>query len=335
MEESKLRMQWIDVARGFAMLLVIWGHLDTEHTIFFTWTNAIKLPLFFAISGYLINIDSSQQIKFLTKKAKGLIWPYFALGGLSTLISLLKDVVLNHKIHTDLLVSFFMGKEFWFIPCLFICMVYIYGFSKLARGKFSIFLVASLITFFLSFFVLKENQNVFYRIDLALFVQFFVCVGMFLKQYSEKLVGTKKIILGIGVYCIVTILLNWLIPGYEFDLNREIFIYNPFCAIHMIIGILASLLLFKEVGNHKNAINSIIAFIGRHTLCYFIFSFQCMHVTLKVINMSSLRVGLGENTLYVYLITFILMLVELGLISIAVDKAFPFLLGKPKVNKTN
>ncbi len=50
--KDKTRIEWVDFARGIVMLLVIWGHLDTNHIAFFTWTNAIKLPGLFVISGY-------------------------------------------------------------------------------------------------------------------------------------------------------------------------------------------------------------------------------------------------------------------------------------------
>lgn len=44
--EHKMRIGWIDFARGIVMLLVIWGYLGTNHIDFFTWSNAIKLPVF-------------------------------------------------------------------------------------------------------------------------------------------------------------------------------------------------------------------------------------------------------------------------------------------------
>lgn len=52
---SLKRKIWVDLLRGFAMLLVIMGHIAKTESIFFLLTSPFKMPLFFAITGYVFN----------------------------------------------------------------------------------------------------------------------------------------------------------------------------------------------------------------------------------------------------------------------------------------
>jgi len=51
----KRRQPWLDFLRGFAMLLVIWGHIAKTERMFYVFTGPFKMPLFFAITGYVFN----------------------------------------------------------------------------------------------------------------------------------------------------------------------------------------------------------------------------------------------------------------------------------------
>ncbi len=77
MNEMK-RTDWIDMARGYGILLVMVAHL-CEWTPVGSLIYSFHLPLFFMISGYLFSIRESFGA-FVKRKVTGMLVPYFCLA---------------------------------------------------------------------------------------------------------------------------------------------------------------------------------------------------------------------------------------------------------------
>lgn len=133
------RIEWIDSARGFAILLVVVGHVLGGYTgnygvpqyqkiidlivdIIYTF----HMPLFFMISGYVFglkkyNWSKSNYVVFVKYKAKTLLVPYFLFSTLQILIKLPLQgkiaSVLSWK--NILLLPLIPVDQFWFIYVLF------------------------------------------------------------------------------------------------------------------------------------------------------------------------------------------------------------------------
>ena len=76
MTTSANRYEYIDIAKGIGILLVVWAHI-----LLVGWTHrfiyAFHMPLFFFISGYLFKSDKYNSFKdFFKKRFKRLIIPY-------------------------------------------------------------------------------------------------------------------------------------------------------------------------------------------------------------------------------------------------------------------
>ena len=56
------RKLWIDSIRAIAIIMVVFGHQIPEETSYFVYTSTVKMPLFFAISGYLFSDRGGQTI---------------------------------------------------------------------------------------------------------------------------------------------------------------------------------------------------------------------------------------------------------------------------------
>ena len=74
MLNKKNRIENIDVVRGIAMISIVLGHLGNSdiNRIVFTF----HLPVFFLITGYFLNANTSYK-SFLIRKVKTLIIPYY------------------------------------------------------------------------------------------------------------------------------------------------------------------------------------------------------------------------------------------------------------------
>lgn len=90
---GKKRLEYVDVARGIAMICIVLGHLgnDAINRVVFTF----HLPIFFFISGYFLSERGTFK-EFTEKKFRAYIVPYNFTCLVITLLALLK-AALRHK----------------------------------------------------------------------------------------------------------------------------------------------------------------------------------------------------------------------------------------------
>ena len=71
--EPKTRLDYLDIAKGFAMICIIMGHMGLEKVNSFVFT--FHVPIFFLISGYFLNTRLSFG-DFLRNMARQLLITY-------------------------------------------------------------------------------------------------------------------------------------------------------------------------------------------------------------------------------------------------------------------
>lgn len=76
----KIRRTEIDVAKGFALFLVIFGHIVTMHHTLFRWIFAFHMPAFFFLSGMTFRPEKyPDYMAYIKDKSRRLLVPYFAI----------------------------------------------------------------------------------------------------------------------------------------------------------------------------------------------------------------------------------------------------------------
>ena len=93
--EQSNRIEWIDIAKGIAIICVILGHLGIfkiNRVVF-----VFHMPLFFVLSGYFLSRRAS-FIDFCKNKAKTLLIPYTTTCVLTCLLSIVNAIYLNENI---------------------------------------------------------------------------------------------------------------------------------------------------------------------------------------------------------------------------------------------
>lgn len=115
------RLQWIDMAKGWGILLLIYGHVADD--IFAKWLYTFHIPLFFFLSGYVFNPNKDWKT-FIYSKSKSLLLPYISLGIPLILINL------RYGFDFEFLITNFIVQErmfpLWFITSLFIMLLIAY-----------------------------------------------------------------------------------------------------------------------------------------------------------------------------------------------------------------
>lgn len=163
----KRRIDYLDIAKGIGILLMIFGHID-RGGIIQTWIYSFHMPLFFIVSGILFckkNKNSITLKEDIIKKIKGLIYPYIVFS----LVTIVYIFVIDLLISQNILHAFIQLKEgvietilffgygnLWFIPCFFLSNIIFMAISRLRKYWILLF---ELIVFFIVFMVSINYPN--------------------------------------------------------------------------------------------------------------------------------------------------------------------------------
>ena len=186
---SKQRISWIDMAKGYGTILVIFAHI--HYGLLRTWIYTFHMPLFFFLSGYVFK-ENYGFGEFLKKKVKTIVIPYFCLGLPMVLYeawrisggrkeqlsqsmwSLFKDLVRQERLWT-----------LWFISCLFCLNILFYVLVKVCR-KLWILGVVSAVLPVLGLMYYKAGGGYWYwNADAAFMALPFFFAGYLMKQYAS------------------------------------------------------------------------------------------------------------------------------------------------------
>ncbi len=156
------RVYWIDYAKGIGILLVVIGHVCRgliDSSILSPsiaksidqWIYAFHMPIFFFLSGLLIQRSVSTSLKdFIVNKLKTIAYPYFLWsiiqGGL---VSAAFQYTNNSIPLTDILQIIYQPIFiFWFLYVLFIIMIF-YKFAYDIKASPVHFLIFSIFLYYL------------------------------------------------------------------------------------------------------------------------------------------------------------------------------------------
>ena len=193
---SITRIDWIDFAKGVAIILMVLGHTsprgDLQNFIY-----VFHMPFFFVMAGFLLNLnkwgDAENFKPFVTKLFKRLLVPYFIAEILwypvwfvfcyeSTFwVPLFPWIQINPF---DAFLAIFKGSgiewillPLWFLPCLLLAeMIFVKLYNLFNEGDREIFVLAVAIISCIGF-NLSYLGIVPFRFNVAFVAQFFFVGG--------------------------------------------------------------------------------------------------------------------------------------------------------------
>jgi len=140
------RMDYLDMTKGFGIILVVMGHIIYTETHILVWLSSFHMPLFFVVAGILMAVkdeDHSKPLTCISRKARGLLIPYLWFSIIDFVLDI-GNVVFNkidlHTFEVNAISSLtFYGKSvLWFLTALFFSECYFI----LLRSRFSDRIVA-------------------------------------------------------------------------------------------------------------------------------------------------------------------------------------------------
>jgi len=278
------RIDFIDVLRGFAIFLIVFGHAigyskglkGVSH-----YLSSFYVPLFFFVSGYLFVNHKDESIQdYGKKKARQVLIPYVVFAILSCipfylLGSHIQSVLGSHRMinrsFLDSILAIFyasghsggisQNSPLWFLPCYF-TVVMIGKILAMKTKKNSSYLD---IFFFFFFFAIGGivyhwfNFSYPFCLETALVMLGFYFLGKIVRSFLDLSHSKKMYILGI-----ISILLGFLL---QLQNGRISCMNNDYQGHYFIFFASASLssfgyfCLFSQIKQCK-----FLQFLGKHTI---------------------------------------------------------------------
>ena len=283
---SNPRIEWLDVARGLCMLLIIYDHSDSYFTLLnpllpYNWYVANVLCAFVFISGYLFPTHTqlvvSKKIKSIFRT---LVVPYLFF---STLFTFPKAFIHQQDVSiSESLFNILSGQSSWFICALVVAELLFVGLVQLFKGnKIAVFIV-SLACFILATLSPEPNNNYWSAVQALIFMPF-LCMGWIAKQHSFK-ISNKHFTLVLVLFIVLKVV------GTQIHFNEVIapmLINQPLLfMVDMIVGIALLIFIAQKINR-----NTFIEHVGKHSLiCYFL----CGGVPLLFTKLFE-KIGLGYH----------------------------------------
>lgn len=348
------RIEWVDIAKGIGMILVIIGHLSVPYTDL--WIYTFHMPLFFFLSGTVFSGGKYNFSEFLKKKIKGLVVPYFSLGfGILLFFSALylyydntgnipPDFV-KYALDTPLnmFINFLVQRGYWtvwFLACLFVAEVLFYFILKAGKNKLLISVAISSVICIGGFVYYRLGGVVLpWNIDIALIAQFFICMGYifsnsgllekfrgYITETSSFFKRTALSLLFLAVN-VLTGLVSFRLSGGSLNMSIGAYGIEPLAVISALSGILFIVTVSSMIKSR------FLSYLGRNTMLVFawhsrimIIVFNYLYAALGIFQSG----GFAMKCVYALVTTIGILVVLMPLDYIIQRSPLRFMVGKSK-----
>lgn len=319
-EAVKNRKDWIDALRALAIILVIYGHRVPEWSEYFVFSSPIKIPLFFAITGYVFSGGNGNARLFFTKLLRTIVIPWLIL----TIVPYLAATPIKGVgFLFDHLKAVLIGEEYWYMPCCIIAEIVWFFILKVFRKTWQI-AGASVILFAGGMALYRYQLLSFFMINRAFTVQIFLLIGWLMKRYENQIMEKAGkgwiLITGTAVYIVLGVLSVFLYPGQTLDVHLNAYYNHAICQLMIWIGIG---ILFIFGAKYIKKYPRWWVLIGQNTLVIYLLHNYAVKAGVKVFNLIHLPVNRLTNVFLTVAVT----AVCLG-ISLLINRFIPQMMGK-------
>lgn len=289
----KQKLNYLDIARGIGIAVVILAHIDTGDNPLCSWIGSFCMAIFFFVSGALLNyLDrwrSESALQIILKRIKGVLYPYFSFSVLIIACYTLMRILFRRGSFSNILeivkstVTLSGYDALWFMPTLFfaelICVILLRYFGRSTdpadgskRGiimewiGFALVVCLSLACYYILHLGLIEEYTPgwfpFVKLTRVLMSAVFIYAGYFYFEYKERIfkIGSRILIPA----CVIWLIVDFPIaqPNHFVDYAFVRIVSLP---LQYLTGILTSfaILYFGEVLDIRSRV---LEFFGRNSL---------------------------------------------------------------------
>ena len=268
----KERLLYIDALRGFAIFLVVLGHIlifnGYEKSIITTTIYSFHMPLFMFISGYVARFSykevkkSSEFFRSILHKFNTVLLPYLIWCILVRPLFFQSPIDYINRIKESGLNTLLLS-EYWFLPCLFtlsVCfLLYMLITLKIWEGKFISRLVVLCLLVTIVFLLNKAiNISLFTKCLQYIPFYFLGVLAIEYKCFSEKLFKNDYLV------CI-TFMIFTLLNGLYNEVVGTGIVATACRFLCGICSIIFCINIFEQISTNSR-LSKILSYIGTNTL---------------------------------------------------------------------
>lgn len=311
------RKPWVDAIRAIAMIFVVYGHTVPNFNLFFIFTSPIKIPLFFAITGYLFTDEKCDIKSFLRKWLNNIVLPYIIIAYIPILIFTAK-YGFEYLISSS--VNLINGETYWFMPCLIVAEILYYLIIKFARHKIAE-IVICVICFVIGYFLYNQGVLNFACINIAFQVPLYMSIGRLFKKYEIFVSKVNWSIVIIGGIAYLLLCLFHSFHYAEIDIHLNQYPNLLLCLSEILLGCLFVMACACKLYDAPK----FLCVIGKNTLILYLWA---GFSGIIFILLSRLGINLPSNTLVAGGIKTVWAILFCNMSACILNKYCPYLLGK-------
>ena len=332
--QNKNRIDWIDVAKGIAIIFVLIIHYDRNAADRIAALGLMFcVQLFFFLSGMFANCEKYTLKEYIIRQAKALMLPYAAFSAINIAFHYLFNRNMSAEVFREIIINIILARRnhmlvaaMWFLPCLFLVSLMYKLLTMAIKNKKLLILLCFAASAYAKVFM-QEPILPFSANQAVRFLVYFAAGSMlfpYIKDLSlEKFRSQNtKVKAALIVYTLVAAVLIYILYRKEYIIyfvNDFLFYLSLFINTVMIISfvVIISVLLAGFTPLVK---------IGQNTL-----GFCCLeNINRTFVNTAMAVTGIGfipDTKLKVVIFNFIAMAIGYVII-VVINRFCPVLLGK-------
>lgn len=277
----KKRAEYLDIAKGIGILLVVWAHADGP---FSPYIYQFHMPLFFLISGYLFNEKNTVR-QFIAKKVRTLYVPFIFWNICFTVVSATMEFQRYSQkefwstiIEIILTIGWngmFSGAT-WFLASLFVVSIFykiMDNYLPETREKSIFLLLVCMIIAYIGFTITFP-----YMISRTLVLSVFFAIGRLVRSYSEKLsMYENKVVslFSMGIFIVIAMHNSANMGANEYE-HCLLFVIGALAASYVIIKI------SKYIEIHSKYLKRLLCFWGCKSISIVIWQFAVFRIVIAL-----------------------------------------------------
>jgi fucose 4-O-acetylase-like acetyltransferase len=265
----KVRLNWIDYAKGVGIIFVVFGHVikglysaKLINPVFFyyavNFVYSFHMPLFFILSGYFFvkSFLKRGTREFILNKFETILYPFVIWSLLQTFIEIkLSAYTNNHVKSSELLTCLYLPRsQFWFLFALFFINILCVFFFKLSKKWGVLFSICVCVVYYLMNYQLYVFDKTFVNLIYFTF-------GIVLSQRNNI---TKQLLQNAYIFLLNIVIFSGSLYLY-FNFTKTEW-YN--LLLPQLSGSFVIIYVSERMCNHKAF--SIIQYLGVNSLIIYL-----------------------------------------------------------------